>query len=89
MKCQVAVIVNRRGMHARAAASFVRLAASFNSKITLRRDGKQANGKSIMSVMMLALSKDSRIELCADGDDEGKAIAALAALVNSGFGEGE
>ena len=76
-------------MHARAAASFVRLAASFNSKITLRRDGKQANGKSIMSVMMLALSKDSRIELCADGDDEGKAIAALAALVNSGFGEGE
>lgn len=76
-------------MHARAAASFVRLAASFNSKITLRRDGKQANGKSIMSVMMLALSKDSRVELCADGDDEGKAIAALAALVNSGFGEGE
>ena len=89
MKCQVAVIVNRRGMHARAAASFVRLATSFSSRITLRRDGKQANGKSIMSVMMLALSKGSRIELCADGDDEGEAVAALVALVNSGFGEEE
>jgi phosphocarrier protein HPr len=89
MKCQVTVIVNRRGIHARAAARFVRLAASFNSRITLRRDGKQANGKSIMSVMMLALSKDSRVELCADGDDEDEAVAALAALVNSGFGEEE
>jgi phosphocarrier protein HPr len=89
MKCQVTVIVNRRGIHARAAAHFVRLAASFNSRITLRRDGKQANGKSIMSVMMLALSKDSRVELCADGDDEDEAVAALAALVNSGFGEEE
>lgn len=89
MKCQVTVIVNRRGIHARAAARFVRLAANFNSRITLRRDGKQANGKSIMSVMMLALSKDSRVELCADGDDEDEAVAALAALVNSGFGEEE
>jgi phosphotransferase system HPr (HPr) family protein len=89
MKCQVIVIANRRGMHARAAASFVRLAKSFSSAITLRRDGKQANGKSIMSIMMLALSKNARAELCANGKDEGEAVVALAALVNSGFGEEE
>jgi phosphocarrier protein HPr len=74
-------------MHARAAATFVRLATSFNSRIILRRLGKEADGKSIMSIMMLALSKDSRAELCADGKDEGEAVAALTALVNSGFGE--
>lgn len=87
MKCQVISIVNRRGMHARAAASFVRLAASFSSKITLRRDGKETDGKSIMGIMMLALSRDSKVELCADGKDEAQAHAALVALVNNGFGE--
>ena len=87
MKCQVISIVNKRGMHARAAASFVKLAASFSSRITLRRDGKEADGKSIMDIMMLALSRGSRVELCADGGDEARAHAALAALVNNGFGE--
>ena len=76
-------------MHARAAASFVTLAASFNSRIILRCDGREADGKSIMSIMMLALSKDSRVELCADGKDEDEAVTAIAALVNSGFGEEE
>ncbi len=89
MKCQIISIVNSRGMHARAAASFVRLATSFSSRITLRREGKEADGKSIMSIMMLALSRGSQVELCADGRDEGNAHAALAALVKNGFGEEE
>lgn len=55
----------------------------------MRRDGKEADGKSIMSVMMLALSRGSQVELCADGDDEAEAHTALAALVNSAFGEEE
>lgn len=87
MKCQVISIVNRRGMHARAAASFVSLAASFSSRITLRRDGREADGKSIMGIMMLALSSGSEVELCAEGKDEVQAHAALAALINDGFGE--
>lgn len=88
MKSQTITIVNKLGMHARAAARFVSVASRFKCDITLARDGRQVNGKSIMGIMMLALGRGAEVELCADGEDEDQAMAALCALVNNRFGEG-
>lgn len=81
-------IVNKLGLHARAAAKFVSLASTFDSRIELEKDGRRVNGKSIMGVMMLAASQGTTIELIADGPDEGEALRQLADLVNDCFGEG-
>jgi phosphocarrier protein len=89
MHCRKLIIINKLGMHARASAKFVSLAAEFNAEITLNRNGQQVNGKSIMGIMMLAAAKGAEIELCADGKDEKKAVEALAELINNRFGEGE
>ena len=89
MRCQKVVIRNKLGMHARASAKFVSLASGFKSEITLKRNGQQINGKSIMGIMMLAAAKGAEIEICADGEDEKKAIESLTELVNDRFGEGE
>jgi phosphocarrier protein len=89
MKCQKIQIVNKLGLHARASAKFVSLAAEFNAEILLRRNGQEVNGKSIMGIMMLAAGKGSELELCAKGKDEGAALEALAALVQERFGEAE
>jgi Phosphotransferase System HPr (HPr) Family len=83
-------IVNSQGLHARPAALIVRLASTFGSDITLRRDGNEdgaVNAKSIMGVMMLAAECGSTVVIRADGDDAEKAVDALAALVADGFGE--
>ncbi|MFQ5642125.1 MAG: HPr family phosphocarrier protein [Thiogranum sp.] len=82
-------IVNKLGLHARAAAKFVTLASSFASEITLARNGQQVNGKSIMGVMMLAASKGSEITISATGDDESEAVDRLSDLVARRFGEDE
>ncbi|WP_026186147.1 HPr family phosphocarrier protein [Thioalkalivibrio thiocyanodenitrificans] len=82
-------IINRLGMHARAAAKFVSLASQFQSEIELERGGRRVNGKSIMGVMMLAASRGSTIRLLARGDDEQSAIEALTELVETRFGEAE
>jgi len=82
-------IVNKLGLHARAAAKFVTLASSFGSDIRLARNGQEVNGKSIMGVMMLAASRGSELTLVADGDDETQAIESLSALVRQRFGEDE
>jgi phosphocarrier protein len=82
-------IVNKLGLHARAAAKFVTLASSFASEIKVARNGQEVNGKSIMGVMMLAASKGSRITLIADGEDEHRAVDELADLVAKRFGEEE
>lgn len=82
-------IVNKLGLHARAAAKFVTLASSFASDVTLARSGQEVNGKSIMGVMMLAASKGSDIRLIADGGDENEAIEKLTELVENRFGEAE
>jgi phosphocarrier protein len=82
-----ATIVNQDGLHARPAARIVRLANSFDSSIELLKDGLEVNGKSIMGVMMLAAECGSSIMIRADGPDAEQAVAALAALVASGFGE--
>jgi phosphocarrier protein len=89
MRCQNITIVNRLGLHARASAKFVSLAAEFASEIVLKRNGQEVNGKSIMGIMMLAAGKGSELELCADGKDEAKALAALADLIANRFDEDE
>ncbi len=80
-------IVNPLGLHARAASRFVNLAKTFESDVRLRRDANEADGKSIMSVMLLAAPVGSEVVLSVSGPDEDEAFAALEALVNDGFGE--
>jgi phosphocarrier protein len=82
-------IINKLGLHARASAKFTQLAARFQSDVWLTRNARRINAKSIMGVMMLAAGKGAKVTLEADGPDETEAIAALTALINDKFGEGE
>ena len=81
-------IRNRAGMHARAAVKFVQLAAHFKSDIRVWKDGASVNGKSIMGLLTLVAALGLSITIEAEGPDAPEAVAALAALVDSGFGEG-
>jgi phosphocarrier protein HPr len=80
-------IVNRLGLHARAAAKLVTLAGKFACDIRVRKDGREVSGKSIMGVMMLAAAKGSRITIVAAGSDAAQALDELAALVANRFDE--
>jgi len=80
-------ITNKLGLHARAAAKLVTLASSFKSTIELKTKCKTANGKSIMSVMMLAAGKGTEITLFIDGSDEKETVAALEILIKRRFDE--
>lgn len=80
-------IVNKLGLHARAAAKLVTLAAKFEADVRVRKDGREVSGKSIMGVMMLAAAKGSQITLIAEGEDAQQALTELAALVADRFGE--
>ena len=82
-------IVNKLGLHARAAAKFVTLASSFESDIQLSRDGQTVNGKSIMGVMMLAAAKGTELTLHITGQDETDALDQLNNLIENKFGENE
>ena len=82
-------IINRLGLHARAAAKFVNTAHRFASSVQVERNGQRVNGKSIMGVMMLAASMGSQIVLLVDGEDEAEAVDALEQLVADRFGEEE
>ena len=82
-----APIVNRLGMHARPAALFVKTASKFQSKVWVRKDDLEVNGKSIMGVMMLAAEPGSSLIIKADGPDEQEALEALAKLVADKFYE--
>jgi phosphocarrier protein len=82
-------IVNRLGMHARAAAKFVNLASTFDCEIELEKAERRVNGKSIMGVMMLAASKDSIVHIHASGSDEAQALDQLELLISERFGEPE
>ncbi len=84
---QNSTIVNPLGLHARPAAQFVKLANTFQSEVEVVKDGVPVNGKSIMGVMILAAECGATIVIRANGADEAAAVAALAALVASGFGE--
>ena len=81
------VIANRRGLHARAAAKFVKLADKFSAEISVCKDGVAVSGHSIMGLMMLAASPGCAIELRASGNEAELALDALAHLVESGFYE--
>ncbi len=80
-------IINKLGLHARAAAKFVQTASRYASHIEITRNGKTVNGKSIMGVMMLAASQHSWIDVSIEGEDELEALAAIETLVNNRFGE--
>lgn len=80
-------IVNRLGLHARAAAKFVHLAGAFVSRVTVSREGTRVDGKSILGLLTLAASKGTKLHLSIQGEDEVEAGAQLAELVRLRFGE--
>jgi phosphocarrier protein HPr len=82
-------ISNKLGLHARASAKLTKAASGFASEIHLSRNGRRVNAKSIMGVMMLAAGLGSELEIEADGPDEEAATAAIRALIESKFGEGQ
>ena len=82
-------IINKLGLHARAAAKLVSTASAFSSRIRLGRDGNMVDGKSIMSVMMLAASQGTELTLEIDGSDETAALEGIKDLINRRFDEDE
>ncbi|MBK1701584.1 HPr family phosphocarrier protein [Thiococcus pfennigii] len=82
-------IINKLGLHARAAAKLVTCTSRFASQVQIGKDGRKVNGKSIMGVMMLAASQGSRIHVEVSGDDEAAAMAAIEVLIGERFGETE
>jgi phosphocarrier protein HPr len=80
-------IVNGLGLHARAAAKFVKLAGTFASQIRVTRGQRTVDGKSILGLLLLAAARGSAIDIAADGADEGQALDALCGLVERGFEE--
>jgi len=87
MKEQKVKITNELGLHARPSALFVKKSSGFKADITVAKEGVEVNGKSIMSLMMLAAEPQSEIVIKADGDDEEKALEILTKLVESNFKE--
>ena len=86
---QQITIVNKLGLHARAASKFVSTSSAYTCQVQVGFNGRLVDGKSIMSVMMLAAGQGSELELSFDGDDEKEACQALCALINNYFDEGE
>ena len=82
-------IINKLGLHARASAKLTQLAAKYKSEVWMTRSKRRVNAKSIMGVMMLAAGNGAKVLLEVDGIDEQECFAALQALINDKFGEGE
>ena len=87
MTSQAVTVVNHLGMHARAAAKFVHVATRYEARVKVARDWREMDGKSIMGILLLAAAHGSTITISAEGTDERDAVAALVALVQSGFGD--
>jgi phosphocarrier protein HPr len=87
MTSRSVIVTNPLGLHARAAARFVHLAARYTSQIRVARGAKVMDGKSIMGILLLAAARGTTLTISADGADEASAVAALTQLVESGFGE--
>lgn len=85
--CRTARICNQRGLHARAAARFVKTASQFDAEIWVRRNGTAVSGRSIMGLMMLAAGSGSDIEITATGRDATRAVDTLARLIECKFDE--
>ena len=89
MITKTTTIINKLGLHARAAAKLVTLTSQFECDIKLKRNQREVNGKSIMAVMLLAASKGTELEIIADGNDEAAATDAILQLINNKFDEAE
>jgi phosphocarrier protein HPr len=87
MTCRTVIVVNQLGMHARAAAKFVHLAARYESRVRVARLGREMDGKSIMGLLLLAAANGTEVTISAEGADEQAVVEALASLVETGFGE--
>jgi phosphocarrier protein len=87
MTSRTVTVVNQLGLHARAAAKFVHLAAQFDARVVVSRQTRAMDGKSIMGLLLLAAARGTVVTIAADGPDEEAAADALARLVVSGFGE--
>ena len=86
---QSITIINKLGLHARAAGKLVETTSRFGCDITIEKDGRNADGKSIMAMMMLAAGKGTEIIIKANGEDEKYALTAITDLINNRFGEDE
>jgi phosphocarrier protein len=82
-------IINKLGLHARAAAKLVQTASTYDSEVTVKHNGKEVSGKSIMGIMMLAASKGNTIDIIVSGKDEKEAMDAVINLISDKFGEKE
>ncbi len=89
MPSKTVTIINKLGLHARAAAKFVQVASGFCCEINIKQGNREVSGKSIMGVMMLAVGKGTEIEIIAYGSDASQALDTLENLVLDLFGEGE
>ena len=83
----ILTICNQKGLHARAAAAFVKCVSAYESEVVVEKDGQEVDGCSILSLMMLAASKGTSIKVTANGEDATEVIEAVSALVNAKFGE--
>lgn len=88
MKQQQLTIVNKLGLHARPSAALTQTASRYKAEVWLTKGTRRVNGKSIMGVMMLAAARGTTLTVETNGPDEDEALAAIAALVAAGFGEG-
>jgi phosphocarrier protein HPr len=82
-------LINRLGLHARAAAKFVHTTSRFSAQVLVRHNDEEVNGKSILGLLLLAAPFGSKLTITTNGDDEEPALAAVQALVEDRFGEGE
>jgi len=89
MQRQEVEIVNKLGLHARASAKLTQTASKFECEVSLSRNGRKVNAKSIMGVMMLAAGKGTKVVLETDGPQESEAMQALVELIGDRFGEGQ
>ena len=89
MPSREVTIINKLGLHARAAAKFVQVASSFGCEINIKHNSREVSGKSIMGVMMLAVGKGTEIEIIGHGSDAKQALDTLENLVLDRFGEDE
>ncbi len=82
-------LINLKGLHARAASSFVKVSSQFSSEIIVEKDGQRVDGKSILGLMAMAADYQSWITICVDGEDKEQAMSSLLELVADRFGEDE
>lgn len=89
MQTRVVKIINRFGLHSRAAAKVVTLCSKYQSTVTLALNGRRANGRHLIALLMLSASMGAQVSLEIRGPDEAKAMVAITRLISDGFGEAE